>query len=68
MAAWIEVPAHRIYAICACELRDGFDYLGEKALKFPTVSSERRTAKFLSGARFIPQYTGVRVCTALGEI
>jgi len=29
MAEWIEVPAHRIYVICARELRDGFDYIGE---------------------------------------
>jgi len=46
--------AHRIYVICARELRDDFDYIGENgspwnALKFPTVSSERRTGKFLSG-------------------
>ena len=27
MAEWIEVPAHRIYVICARELRDGFDYI-----------------------------------------
>ena len=30
MAEWIEVPAHRIYVICARELRDGFDYIDEK--------------------------------------
>ena len=52
MAEWIEVPAHRIYVICTGELRDGFDYIGKNGkhvAKFPTVSYERRTAKFLSG-------------------
>ena len=54
MAEWIEVPAHRIYVISGHELRDGFDYIGEngglrRAEKFPTVSYERRTAKFLNG-------------------
>ena len=29
MAEWIEVPAHRIYVICARELRDGFACIGE---------------------------------------
>ena len=29
MAEWLEVPAHRIYVICARELRDDFDYIGE---------------------------------------
>ena len=46
------MPAHRIYVIGSHELRDGFDYIGEngrRAAKIPTVSCERRTAKFLSG-------------------
>jgi hypothetical protein len=64
MAEWIEVPAHRIYVISERELRDDFDYIGEngdarRATKFPTVSYERRTAKFLGGPaslRNIPEF------------
>jgi hypothetical protein len=69
MAEWIEVPAHRIYVICARELRDGFDYIREngrparRTAKIPTVSYERRTAKFLSGPaslRNIPKFITAR--------
>jgi hypothetical protein len=73
MAEWIEVPAHRIYVICARELRGGFDYIGENGK--PVERSEityrfvrKKDGKIFKLARFIPQYTGVHVCTALEEI
>ena len=47
MAEWIEVPAHRIYVICARELRDGFDYIGEngKAVERGEISSRQVEVK-----------------------
>ncbi len=73
MAEWIEVPAHRIYVIGARELRDGFDYIGENGR--PAARGEnpyrfvrKKDGKVFKWARFIPQYSGVRDCTALEEI
>ena len=73
MAEWIEVPAHRIYVICARELRDGFDYIDEKGK--PVKGAElsyrfvrKKDGKVFKLARFIPQYSGVHDCTALEEI
>lgn len=73
MGEWIEVPAHRIYVICARELLDGFDYIGENGK--PVERGEityrfvrKKDGKVFKWARFIPQYTGVHVCTALEEI
>jgi len=73
MAEWIEVPAHRIYVICARELRNGFDYIGEngKPVERDEIAYRfvrKKDGKVFKWARFIPQYTGVRVCTALEEI
>jgi hypothetical protein len=73
MAEWIEVPAHRIYVICARELRDGFDYIRENGR--PSAHGEnpyrfvrKKDGKVFKLARFIPQYSGVHDCTALEEI
>jgi hypothetical protein len=73
MAEWIEVPAHRIYVIGARELRDDFDYIGEKGkpVKGAEISYRfvrKKDGKVFKWARFIPQYSGVRDCTALEEI
>ena len=62
MAEWIEVPAHRIYVICARELRDDFDYIDEKGkpVKGAEISYRfvRKTdGKVFKWARFIPQYS-----------
>ena len=73
MAEWIEVPAHRIYVICARELRDGFDYIREHGR--PAAHGEnpyrfvrKKDGKVFKWARFAPQYTEVHNCTALEEI
>jgi hypothetical protein len=73
MAEWIEVLAHGIYVICARELRDGYDYIGEngwpvKGAKIPYRFVRKKDGKIFKWTRFIPQYTGVPVCTALEEI
>ena len=74
MAEWIEVPAHRIYVIHAHELRDGFDYIGENGKpverddEIPYRFVRKKDGKVFKLARFIPQYTGVYICTALEEI
>jgi hypothetical protein len=73
MAEWIEVPAHRIYVICARELRDDFDYIGEsgKPVKGAEISYRfvrKKDGKVFKWARFAPQYKGVYVCAALEEI
>jgi hypothetical protein len=73
MAEWIEVPAHRIYVICARELRDDFDYIDEKGkpVKGAEISYRfvrKKDGKVFKWARFIPQYTEVHNCTALEEI
>ena len=73
MAEWIEVPAHRIYVICARELRDGFDHIGENGKpvergEIPYRFVRKKDGKVFKLARFIPQHTGVHVCTALEEI
>jgi hypothetical protein len=73
MAEWIEVPAHRIYVICARELRDDFDYIGEngKSVERAEISYRfvrKKDGKVFKWARFIPQYTEVHNCTALEEI
>ena len=68
MAEWIEVPAHRIYAISERELRDDFDYIGENGRpvargEIPYRFVRRRTAKFLSGPaslRNIPKFITAR--------
>jgi hypothetical protein len=54
MAEWIEVPAHRIYAISERELRDDFDYIGENGRpvargEIPYRFVRRKDGKFLSG-------------------
>ena len=73
MAEWIEVPAHRIYVICARELRDGFDYIRENGR--PVAHGEnpyrlvrKKDGKVFKLARFIPQYSGFHDYTALEEI
>jgi hypothetical protein len=73
MAAWIEVPAHRIYVISAHELRDGFDYIDENGR--PATRGEisyrfvrKKDGKVFKWARFAPQYKGVYACAALEEI
>jgi len=73
MAEWIEVPAHRIYVICARELRDGFDYIGEngKPVERGEISYRfvrKKDGKVFKWARFIPQYSRVHDYTALEEI
>jgi hypothetical protein len=73
MAEWIEVPAHRIYVICARELRYGFDYIDEKGKpvergEIPYRFVRKKDGKVFKLARFIPQYIGVHVWTALEEI
>jgi hypothetical protein len=73
MAEWIEVPAHRIYVLCARELRDGFDYIGENGKPTPRGENpyrfvRKKDGKVFKWARFIPQYSGVHDCTALEEI
>ena len=73
MAEWIEVPAHRIYVIRARELRERFDYIGEKGKpasggEIPYRFVRKKDGKVFKWARFIPQYTGVHGCTALEEI
>ena len=73
MAEWIEVPAHRIYVICARELRDDFDYIGEngKPVKGAEISYRfvrKKDGKVFKWARFAPQYTEVHNCTAPEEI
>ncbi len=73
MAEWIEVPAHRIYVISARELHDGFAYIGENGRpaargEIPYCFVRKKDGKVFKWACFAPQYTGVRVCTALEEI
>jgi hypothetical protein len=73
MAEWIEVPAHRIYVICARELRDDFDYIDEKGkpVKGAEISYRfvrKKDGKVFKWARFITQYPEVHNCTALEEI
>jgi hypothetical protein len=73
MAEWIEVPAHRIYVICARELRDAFDYVGEngKPVEHAEISYRfvrKKDGKVFKWASFAPQYKGVYVCAALEEI
>ena len=73
MAEWIEVPAHRIYVICARELRDDFDYIGEngKPVERAEISYRfvrKKDGKIFKWARFAPQYKGVYICAALEEI
>jgi hypothetical protein len=59
--------------ICACELRDAFDYIGEngKSVERAEISYRfvrKKDGKVFKWARFIPQYTEVHNCTALEEI
>ena len=68
MAEWIEVPAHRIYAISERELRDDFDYIGENGRpvargEIPYRFVRRKDGKVFKWARFAPQYTEVHNCT-----
>jgi hypothetical protein len=68
-----EVPAHRIYVICAPELRDGFDYIDEKGkpVKDAEISYRfvrKKDGKVFKWARFAPQCSGVHDYTALEEI
>jgi hypothetical protein len=73
MAEWIEVPAHRIYAISERELRDDFDYIGENGRpvargEIPYRFVRKKDGKVFKWARFAPQYTEAHNCTALEEI
>jgi hypothetical protein len=68
-----EVPAHRIYVICARELRDDFDYIDEKGkpVKDAEISYRfvrKKDGKVFKWARFAPQCSGVHDYTALEEI
>jgi len=61
MAEWIEVPAHRIYVISARELRDAFDYIGEKGkpverAEIPDRFVRKKDGKVFKWARFAPQF------------
>ena len=61
MAEWIEVPAHRIYAISERELRDDFDYIGENGRpvargEIPYRFVRKKDGKVFKWARFAPQY------------
>jgi hypothetical protein len=68
MAEWIEVPAHRIYVICARELRDGFDYIDEKGkpVKGAEISyrfvrkKDGKVFKWARSFRNIPKFITVR--------
>jgi hypothetical protein len=60
MAAWIEVPAHRIYVISAHELRDGFDYIAENGRpatrgEIPYRFVRKKDGKVFKWTRFAPQ-------------
>lgn len=72
MAEWIEVPAHRIYVICARELQDDFDYIGENgrpaSRENPYRFVRKKDGKVFKWARFIPQSSGVHDGAALEEI